>query len=207
MRRGQRLARAQRQQIARGVPALLAEVAEARAALDRPAARRHRRGRRSSRCALMRSRRCWRPARWSSTPAAAACAPARRGSRLRAGRCSSRWCARSPRPGPAMSIATRLIARAFRTRRPDEIAPSTTTRRDRPFAQLSPRRWRASRPRERGFVLSPLGSVNCRPGARPSKASRRRCWRCSPTARPGPPRPSRWRSAPASAPCSARSSS
>ena len=88
------------------VPALLAEVAEARAALDRPAARRLGAGRRAGRCASTRSQRCWPPARWWSTPAAAACAPATHGGRWRAGRCCSRWRARSPRRGPAMSIAT-----------------------------------------------------------------------------------------------------
>ena len=53
------------------------------------------------------ARRCSARARWSSTPAGAACAPAPPGCRWRAGRCCSRWRARSPRRGPAASTATR----------------------------------------------------------------------------------------------------
>src|SRR6267143_3927796 len=45
-------------------------------------------------------------ARWWSTPAVAACAPAPPGGRWRAVRCCSRWRARSPRLGPATSIGT-----------------------------------------------------------------------------------------------------
>ena len=74
----------------------------------------------SSRCASTRSKRSSPRARWWSTPAVAACAPAPPGGRWRAGRCCSRWRARSPRRGPATSIGDALIARAFRTRRPDE---------------------------------------------------------------------------------------
>ncbi len=59
----------------------------------------------SRRCASTRSPRSWPPTRWWSTPAAAAWARAMHGGRWRAGRCCSRWRARSPRHGRAMSSA------------------------------------------------------------------------------------------------------
>jgi hypothetical protein len=88
------------------VPALLAEVADARAALDRPAARRiyasHDEPLRVDEVeALLASGAlvvdaCRRGLR--AVP---------RGGRWRAGRCCLRWRARSPRRGPAMSIGMR----------------------------------------------------------------------------------------------------
>ena len=102
------------------MPALLAEVAEARAALDRPAARRIARRPTSRRFASTRSRRCSPRARSSSTPAGAACAPA------------PTWLPLARRPvlfALARALAEAwpgdvdrdtLIERAFRTRRPDE---------------------------------------------------------------------------------------
>ena len=73
-RRARRSPARRRRPSARGVPALLAEVAEARAALDRPAARRFH-GRRRAAAAPRRGRGAARArARWWSMPAAAACA-------------------------------------------------------------------------------------------------------------------------------------
>ena len=99
------LARAQAAAERARVPALLAEVAEARAAFDRPAARRRVAGselalRLDEVAALLRH-----PMRSCSMPAAAGCAPATCGGRSRAVRCCSRWRARSPRRGRAISIA------------------------------------------------------------------------------------------------------
>ena len=89
------------------VPALLAEVAEARAALDRPAARRFHAGdelplRLDKIEALLASGAlvldaCRRGLR----------ARRRVACRWRVGRCSSRWRARSPKAGPATWTATR----------------------------------------------------------------------------------------------------
>ena len=110
----------------------------------------------SSRCASTRWKRCSPRARWWSTPAVTACAPAPPGDRWRAGRCCSRWRARSPRHGPATSIATRLIARAFRTRRPDE------THRARLRVEIGRLRALAAplariEASARGFALTPRG--------------------------------------------------
>src|SRR5258706_585550 len=60
----------------------------------------------SSGCAWTRSKRPSPRARWWSAPAVAVCASAPSGGRWRAGRCCSRWRARSPRRGPATSIGT-----------------------------------------------------------------------------------------------------
>ena len=60
----------------------------------------------SSRCASTRSKRSSPRARWSSTPAVAACTPAPPGGRWRADRCCSRWRVRWPRRGPATSTGT-----------------------------------------------------------------------------------------------------
>jgi hypothetical protein len=57
----------------------------------------------SARCAWRKPKRSSPPAHWCSTRAVAGCAPAPRFGRWRAGRCCSRWRARSPRRGPARS--------------------------------------------------------------------------------------------------------
>ena len=87
------------------VPALLAEVAEARAALDRSAARRIHAGheeplRLDEVEALLASGALVVDACRRGLRAGAA------GCRWRAGRCCSRWCACWPKRGPATSIAT-----------------------------------------------------------------------------------------------------
>ena len=212
------------------VPALLAEVTEARAALDRPAARSIRAGHEQS-------------LRLDEVEALIASGAlvidaCRRG--LRAG---ATWRPLTRRPvlftlaralaeaWPGDVDRNTLIARAFRTRRPDEthrarlrveigrlralIAPlAQIDATARGFALIA-------LPSGRGATTSPRGERRLgRPGAasgrvasakwscwcRPSMASKRRFWRCSPTARPGPPRRSRWPWMPASARCSARSS-
>jgi tetratricopeptide (TPR) repeat protein len=89
------------------VPALLAEVAEMRAMLERPAARCLRTAA-SKRCGWTRSRRCSR----SGALVVDACrrgvpASAAPGSRSRGGPCCSRWPARWPRHGPATPGAKR----------------------------------------------------------------------------------------------------
>jgi hypothetical protein len=136
------------------VPALMAEVTEARAALDRPAARRLSPAA-SGRCASTRFQRCWPPTRWWSTPAAAGWAPATSGGRWRAGLCCSRWHVHSPKHGLAISAAKSLIESAFRTKRPDE------THRARLRVEIG--RLRALvktlatiEATERGFILKPL---------------------------------------------------
>jgi len=95
--------------------ALVAEVAEARAALDRPAARRLAAG---SEQALLLNEIAELLASGALVvdPAAGGCAPAPCGCRW-AGRCCSRWRARS-RGVAGRCRAAALIASAFRTRRP-----------------------------------------------------------------------------------------
>ena len=117
------------------VPALLAEVAEARAALDRPAARSIRAGHEQSLRldeveALIASGAlvidaCRRGLRAGATwrPLDAPAGAVRVGARARRG---VAWRRRSEHA---------LIARAFRTRRPDEIPPGSPARRDRPFTR------------------------------------------------------------------------
>ena len=138
------------------MPALIAEVAEARAALDRPAARRLNAGgheqplRLDEVEALSRAR-----ARWCSTLASR---PARRrhvaAARAPARSCS-RWRARSPKRGPHDVDRDALIERAFRTRRPDE------THRARLRVEIGRLRALAKplariEATERGFELVPL---------------------------------------------------
>jgi hypothetical protein len=86
------------------VPALVAEVDDARPrSSDPPRGSSPRAARR--RFASARWKRCSRPTRSCSTAAGAACAPAPRGSRWRAGRSCSPSPARSPRRGRATSTA------------------------------------------------------------------------------------------------------
>ncbi len=173
------------------VPALLAEVAEARAALDRPAARRLFAGseqalRLDEVAALLAS----------GALVVDAC---RRG--LRAG---ATWRPLARRPvlfALARALAEAwpgdvdrqaLIACAFGARRPNE------SHRARLRVEIGRLRALVAalariEATARGFVLRPT-------------AIRRRWWRCSPTARPGRPRPWRWPWGPVSAPSSARSS-
>ena len=113
--------------------------------------------------------------------------------------------------------ARRGVARRCRSRSPDRDAPSApavpTRRIGRACGSRSAacarwsRRWRASRPPRAASSSGRTAGATSSCWRRPSTAIRRRWWRCSPTARPGRPRPWRWPWAPASAPCSARSSS
>ena len=188
------------------VPALVAEVAEARAALDRPAARRIHAGHEQ-------------PLRLDEVEALLASGAlvvdaCRRG--LRAG---ATWRPLARRPvlfALARALAeawpgdvdrNALIARAFRTRRPDEshrarlrVEIGRLRALAAPLARIE-----ATRARLRARRRAASAPSSC--WRRPSMAIRRRCWRCSPTARRGPPRRSRWPSGTASAPSSARSSS
>ena len=96
-----------------------------------------------------------------------------------------------------------LIASVFRTRHPDE------THRARLRVEMGRLRKLIAplagvEATARGFVLRPVAGAPWPCWHRRWMANRARCWRCSPTARPGPHRPWHWRWATASALCSAR---
>src|SRR6266404_433082 len=132
---------------------------------------------------------------------------------------------RSLRTAPARAALARAHEAAERARVPALLAEVAEARAalDQPAAPTSrtgracasrsavcarsPRRWRASRPARAASRSRRATSAPSSSWWRPSTAIRRRSWRCSPTARPGPPRPWRWPSGPASARSSARSSS
>ena len=86
-------------------------------------------------------------------------------------------------------------------------APGAPARRDRPSARARHGAGAASRPPREASSSGRATRAMSSCWRRPSTAIRPRWWRCSPTARPGRPRPWRWPWGPASAPSSARSSS
>ena len=99
-----------------------------------------------------------------------------------------------------------LIERAFRMRRPDEthrarlrVEIGRLRKLVAPLAQIDAD--------ARGFVLAPRAARDVVVLVPPIDGDGRNCSRCSPTASPGRPRRSRSPSATASAPCSVRSSS
>ena len=177
---------------ARACRRCIAEVAEARAALDRPAARRIARRPRAA-AAPRRGRGAARLGRaGASTPAGAACAPA------------THWLPLARRPvlfALARALAEAwpgdverdaLIARAFRTRRPDE------THRARLRVEIGRLRKLAAplarhrrRPRAASCSRRATGASVVVARAADRRRRRRRCWRCSPTAPPGRRRRSR----------------
>ncbi len=185
------------------VPALLAEVAEARAALDRPAARRLTDGgERTLRLqevaalfdsgalvvdACSRGLRCGARVAAAGAAARAVCAGAR----------ARRGVARRGR-------AARLDRARIRHASSQRVASGASAGRDRPVARAD---------RIAGAILRPpreassFGHAARAPSCwrRPSTAIRGRWWRCFPTAKPGRLRPWLWRLAPVSAPCSAHS--
>ena len=173
------------------VPALLAEVAEARAALDRPAARRLIAGgeqalRLDEVAALLASGALVVDACRRGLRAGAAWRPlARRPVLFALARAlAEAW------PGDVDRDA--LIARAFRTRRPDETHRARLrVEIGRLRALVAPlARIEATRARLRPRAARRARRSSC--WRRPSTAIRRRCWRCCPTARPGRPRRWRW---------------
>ena len=199
------LARAARAAREASIPALTAEVDSAGARAARRPPRVSSRRARNGCCDSTRSRRCSARRRSSSTPAAIVVREAGTGDRARdAGRCCSRSPARWPRRGRRMSRA-----RCW-SRGPSAPRPPTN------------RIARACGSRSAGCaaVLRPLAGVECdegrlragaaaRPRGRRAGAAGRgsampTCWPSWPTASRGRARRSRWRSAPASAPCSAR---
>jgi hypothetical protein len=187
------------------VPALLAEVGAARAALERPAAR----------SATAREERALRVDDVEALLASGALVvdACRRG--LRAG---AAWIALARRPvlfALARALAESwpggvdrdaLIERAFRLRRPTRRTARACASRSAACAS-SRRRSRGSTPTRAASSSTPRAAARSSSSCRRSTATRRSCSRCSPTASRGRRRRSRSPSATASARCSARSSS
>jgi hypothetical protein len=171
------------------VPALLAEVAEMRSALDRPAARRLSGQAASRRCASTKLQHFWLPVNSSSTRVVAVCGT------------GAAWRPLARRPvlfalvralaeaWPNDVDRETLIARAFNTRRPNE------THRARLRVEIGRLRALVAEmarieATSRGFVLKPRRAKDvCRCSHRLSTAIRRHWLRCSPMARPGRRRP------------------
>ena len=95
-------------------------------------------------------------------------------------------------PGDAPRDA--LVARAFRAKQADESYRARLRVEIGPVAPRAAKRRRRRRATRDGFALLPRRAREVVVLARPRRGgARRRCWRCSPTAKPGRVRRWRWR--------------